>query len=168
MIEDILKATIAALNANTEALNANTAALQGTATIATEAPAPKKGKAAPVAAVLPDPEPETEEETPEEEPAPVTSPTKTPAKATKVEDTPHVPAKSAPAPGQPIAGEHVDADEIIAQIQATVKSKMLSGNPEAVKAAWGAVQKGYGIARVAELRNDPARLLEALEKAKAL
>lgn len=45
---------------------------------------------------------------------------------------------------------------------------MLAGDPEAVKAAWTAVQKGFGIARVAELRNDPAKLLDALAKAKAL
>lgn len=151
MIEDLLTKLI-------EALNANTAAHTGTAAPTV---APKKGK---LAVVAPEPEPETEEETPEE----VTTPTPTPTKTAKAKDTPNVPAKSAPAPGQPEAGEHVDVDETISAIQAAVKAKMLAGDPEAVKAAWTAVQKGFGIARVAELRNDPAKLLEALAKAKAL
>lgn len=151
MIEDLLTKLI-------EALNANTAAHTGTAAPTV---APKKGK---LAVVAPEPEPETEEETPEE----VTTPTPTPTKTAKAKDTPNVPAKSAPAPGQPEAGEHVDVDETIAAIQAAVKAKMLAGDPEAVKAAWTAVQKGFGIARVAELRNDPAKLLDALAKAKAL
>lgn len=154
MIEDLLKEHIAALNANTEALKADTAAR--TCGVPTEpAPATKRAKAAPVAVA-----PEAEEETP--------TPTPTPAKTAKPADTPHVPAAAAPAPGQPDAGEHVDPDEIISSIQATVKAKMLSGDPDAVKTAWTAVQKGFGIARVAELRNDPAKLLEALAKAKAL
>ena len=161
MIEALLTELIAALNANT-------AAHLGTSVATTPAPTPtpalKKGKAAPLAVVAPEPEETEEEETPEE----VTTPTPTPAKAAKAKDTPNVPAKSAPAPGQPEAGEHVDPDEVIAQIQAAVKAKMLSGDPETVKAAWTAVQRGFGIARVPELRNDPARLLEALAKAKAL
>lgn len=151
MIEALITELIAALNANT-------AAHTGTAAPTV---APKKGK---LAVVAPEPEPETEEETPEE----VTTPTPTPTKTAKAKDTPNVPAKSAPAPGQPEAGEHVDVDETIAAIQAAVKAKMLAGDPEAVKAAWTAVQKGFGIARVAELRNDPAKLLDALAKAKAL
>lgn len=153
MIEDLLTKLI-------EALNANTAAHTGTAAPTV---APKKGK---LAVVAPEPEPETEEETPEEVTTP--TPTPTPTKTAKAKDTPNVPAKSAPAPGQPEAGEHVDVDETIAAIQAAVKAKMLAGDPEAVKAAWTAVQKGFGIARVAELRNDPAKLLDALAKAKAL
>jgi hypothetical protein len=160
MIEALITELIAALNANT-------AAHTGTAA-PTPAPAPvaaKKSKAAPLAVVEPEPEPETEEE---EAPEEVTTPTPTPAKGGKAKDTPNVPAKAAPAPGQPEAGEHVDPDEVIAQIQTAVKAKMLSGDPEAVKAAWTAVQKGFGITRVAELRNDPAKLLEALAKAKAL
>jgi len=157
MIEQLIAEHTAALLANTAALRENTAALTGTAAPAATKPA--KGK--PLAVVeLPEPEEEPAEE--------VTTPTPTPTKGAKAKDTPNVPAKSAPAPGQPEAGEHVDVDETIAQIQATVKSKMLKDDPEAVKAAWGAVQKGYGIARVAELRNDPAKLLEALAKAKAL
>jgi hypothetical protein len=156
MIEALITELIAALNANT-------AAHTGTAA-PTPAPA-KKGKTAPLAVVEPEPEPETEEE---EAPEEVTTPTPTPAKGGKAKDTPNVPAKAAPAPGQPEAGEHVDPDEVIAQIQTAVKAKMLSGDPEAVKAAWTAVQKGFGITRVAELRNDPAKLLEALAKAKAL
>lgn len=151
MIEALITELIAALNANT-------AAHTGTAAPTV---APKKGK---LAVVAPEPEPETEEETPEE----VTTPTPTPTKTAKAKDTPNVPAKSAPAPGQPEAGEHVDVDETISAIQAAVKAKMLAGDPEAVKAAWTAVQKGFGIARVAELRNDPAKLLDALAKAKAL
>ena len=158
MIETLITELIAALNANTAAHlgAANTAAP------ATSAPATKKAKAAP-AVVAP------EEPAPEEAPT-VTAetPTPTPAKAAKAADTPHVPAAAAPAPGQPDAGEHVDPDEVISSIQATVKAKMLAGDPDTVKAAWTAVQKGFGIARVAELRNDPARLLEALAKAKAL
>ena len=153
MIEALLTELIAALNANT-------AAHLGTA-----APTPATAKKGKLAVVAPEPEPETEED---EAPEEVNTPTPTPAKGAKTKDTPNVPAKSAPAPGQPEAGEHVDPDEVIAQIQAAVKAKMLSGDPETVKAAWTAVQKGFGIARVAELRNDPARLLEALAKAKAL
>jgi hypothetical protein len=164
MIEDLLKEHIAALNANTEALNANTAAHLGTASAA-PAPAAKKAKAAPAVAA---PEEPTPPDTPAPEEPETPTPTPTPAKAAKAADTPHVPAAAAPAPGQPDAGEHVDPDEIISSIQATVKAKMLAGDPDAVKAAWTAVQKGFGIARVAELRNDPARLLEALAKAKAL
>lgn len=159
MIEDLLKEHIAALNANTEALKANTAARTcgvPAEPVAAPAPATKKAKAAPLAVVAP------------EEPTAEETPTPTPAKTAKPADTPHVPAAAAPAPGQPDAGEHVDPDEIISSIQATVKAKMLSGDPDTVKAAWTAVQKGFGIARVAELRNDPARLLEALAKAKAL
>ena len=155
MIETLITELIAALNANTAAHLGNSAP-------ATPAPATKKAKAAPTV-VAP------EEPAPEEAPT-VTAetPTPTPAKAAKAADTPHVPAAAAPAPGQPDAGEHVDPDEIISSIQSTVKSKMLAGDPDTVKAAWMKVQKDFGIARVAELRNDPARLLEALAKAKAL
>lgn len=160
MIETLITELIAALNANTEALKANTAVHADgapTEAPATLAPATKKAKAAPALAVVAPEEPAAEE-----------TPTPTPAKAAKAADTPHVPAAAAPAPGQPDAGEHVDPDEIISSIQATVKAKMLSGDPDTVKAAWTTVQKGFGITRVAELRNDPARLLEALAKAKAL
>ena len=160
MIEALITELIAALNANTAA-HAGTAA-----PTAVEAPvAAKKGKTAPLAVVAEEPEAGS---VPDPGLTDTEVPTPTPAKGAKAKDTPNVPAKSAPAPGQPEAGEHVDPDEVIAQIQAAVKAKMLSGDPEAVKAAWTAVQKGFGIARVAELRNDPAKLLEALAKAKAL
>jgi hypothetical protein len=45
---------------------------------------------------------------------------------------------------------------------------MVEGKPEEVKTAWTTVLKGYGIPRIAELRNDPVRLVEALGKAKEL
>jgi len=156
MIEQLIAEHTAALKENTAALRENTAALTGGNTAA-----PKKGKTAPLAVVA---DHEPEEGTPEE----VATPTPVATKGTKAADTPHVPAKSAPAPGQPDAGEHVDPDEVIASVQATVKAKMLQGDPEKVKTAWTAILKGYGIARVADLRNDPARLLDALAKAKAL
>jgi hypothetical protein len=81
--------------------------------------------------------------------------------------TPSIPAKVV-IPNQPEAADHVDVDEVIAEIQSVVKKAMVTGDPEAVKVAWTAVLKGYGIPRIAELRNDPARLVEALGKAKTL
>jgi len=145
MIEDLIKAHTAALIANTEALNANTAALQMNSCAAVTA-APKSEAATPV------------------------TPTPTKTKATKppVDDTPSVPAAAAPAPGQPVAAEHVDVDETIATIQTVVKKKMMEGVAADVKAAWTEVLKGYGVPRIAELRNDPAKLVEALGKANAL
>ena len=144
MIEDLIKAHITALTANTEAVNANTAALEGKACLTGSPKATTVAEAA--------------------------TPTPTKTKATKppVDDTPSVPAAAAPAPGQPVAAEHVDVDETIAQIQTVVKKKMMEGVAADVKAAWTEVLKGYGVPRIAELRNDPAKLVEALGKANAL
>lgn len=139
MIENTLNELIQALRENTAALQART----NTAAPNTVATAP------------------TDEVISED-----TKPTPVATKKGKA-DTPSVPAK-VKTPTQPEAVDHVDVDEVIAEIQGVVKAKMLKGDSEEVKAAWTAVLKGYGIPRIAELRNDPARLVEALGKAKAL
>jgi hypothetical protein len=156
MIEDIIAKHTEALNTNTEAIKAHTAALLGLPVKEESAKPAPKGKVKPA----PAPEPETEPE------ADMT-PTKVEVK-TKLDDTPNVPSKTAPAPGQPEAAEHVDVDETIAQVQSIVKRKLDEGDAAAVKVAWQGVLKKFGVPRVAELRNDPARLLQALAAAKAL
>ena len=147
-----------------------------------ETPAPKKTKAAkPLPAPEPEPEPESTPEEPEpestpeepestpEEPAAEDDEDLTPTKVSTspaVTDTPHVPAPTVP--GQPEAGEHVDVDEVIAKIQDTVKRKMMLGDPAEIKTRWEKIRKGYGVERMAELRNQPAKLIEALKRAEAL
>jgi hypothetical protein len=155
MIEDIIAKHTEALNANTEAIKAHTAALLGTPVKEESAKPAPKGKVKPT--VVPEPE----------EPEADMTPTKVEVKK-KLDDTPNVPSKTAPAPGQPDAAEHVDVDETIAQVQSIVKRKLDEGDAAAVKVAWQAVLKKFGVPRVAELRNDPARLLQALAAAKAL
>ena len=91
--------------------------------------------------------------------------------AAPVDDTPSVPA-AAVEPGAPAAGEHVDVDEVIAEIGEIVKQKILAaaetGEDDAVKTAWSKVREGFGIARVGELKSRPADLVKALAAAKAL
>jgi hypothetical protein len=71
-------------------------------------------------------------------------------------------------PGQPPAGEHVDVDETIAQITKIVKTKMMEGDSNAVKEKWSGIRAKFGIERVTELRDEPAKLLACLAQAKAL
>ena len=166
MIEETLKLLTEALNENTAAIKQHIAAL-GTA----EKPAPKKPAAKPPV-VLPDPEPEPEAPTAEEPAAEEVEETLVPTKVavkTKASDTPNVPAMRQPDAGQPEAGEHVDVDEVIAQINSTVKSKLLkAADPEPLKTKWATIRKAYGVDRIADLRGNPAALLKALAQAKAL
>lgn len=156
MIETLITELIAALKENTEAHKASQ---------------PKAAKPAKVAlAVVSEPEPEIES-APETESAPEPEPakpaTKVAAPKKKANDTPNVPAPAV-LPGQPEAGEHVDVDEVIASIQKIVKTKMMEGDVGNIKEKWTAVRSEYGIERVTELRDEPAKLLEVLAKAKAL
>ena len=96
-----------------------------------------------------------------------TTPTKVEV-AKVVDDTPNVPAAHVE-PGQPAAAEHVDVDEVLAQINKIVKGKLMSGDTAIMKNKWEQIRKGkYGVERMSDLRNDPAKLLAALEDAKAL
>ena len=164
-IDQRLEDLITAINENTAALRdvlASGTAPTNVVPIAAEKLAEKPAKpakaskptpaTAPVAEVAPDEEEET--------------PTPTPTPAAKATDTPHVPAPSAP--GQPAAGEYVDVDEVISKIQATVKAKLMKGDTEQLKKDWETIRKSYGVDRITELRNDPAKLLDALKKAEAL
>jgi hypothetical protein len=87
------------------------------------------------------------------------------------DDTPSVQPKVAE-PGAPAAGEHVDVDEVIAEIGEIVKQKIVAaaatGEDDAVKEAWGKVREGFKVARIGELKNRPADLVAALAAAKAL
>lgn len=162
MIEDIikentqvLKALLAALEANTEALNSGSAE-----------PAPKKQKtpkkaepAAPAAT-----EPAASETPTEEDPG---TPTKVEVAKTAPDDTPNVPAKTVD-PGQPEAGEHVDVDEVISEINTLVKTALMNAaDTDAKKKEWASIRQSYNVERVAELRGNPRALLEVLAKAKA-
>ena len=167
MIEETLKLLTEALNANTEAIK------QSMGGAPTTVAAPAKKAPAKKLEVIPDPEPEPEEVEEAEEPAAEEveenlTPTKVAVK-TKSNDTPNVPARTQPDAGQPEAGEHVDVDEVIAQINATVKGKLLkAADPEPLKVKWAGIRKAYGVDRIADLRGNPAALLKALAQAKAL
>lgn len=174
MIEQLIQELTEALNENTAAIKQHIAALGAApATVAAPAPAKKAPtkKLEVVADPEPEPEPEEAEETVEEEtpePEPDLTPTKVAVK-TKSNDTPNVPSKGHTPDGQPTAGEHVDVDEVIAQINATVKGKLLkAADPEPLKVKWAGIRKAYGVDRIADLRGNPAALLKALAQAKAL
>lgn len=99
------------------------------------------------------------------------TPKATPA-AAPVDDTPSVPAAAAE-PGAPAAAEHVDVDELIAEISEVVKQKIIAaaatGEDDAVKQSWAEIrEKTFGVNRIGELRNRPADLVKALAAAKAL
>jgi len=152
----------------TKAIRENTEAIKATMPTPVATPAPKKA-----AKVEPEPEqaePEqAEPEQPEpEQPADSGKPTKVAAPKRKpIDDTPSVPAVAV-LPGQPPAGEHVDVDETIAQITKIVKTKMMEGDSNAVKEKWSGIRAKFGIERVTELRDEPAKLLACLAQAKAL
>jgi hypothetical protein len=162
MIETLIQELTKAIRENTEALKAKETPVA--------APAPKKATK-----VEPEPtpavEPEQAEPTPAaepEQPADIGKPTKVSAPKRKpIDDTPSVPAVAV-LPGQPPAGEHVDVDETIAQITKIVKTKMMEGDSNAVKEKWSGIRAKFGIERVTELRDEPAKLLACLAQAKAL
>lgn len=87
------------------------------------------------------------------------------------DDTPSVPAKTAE-PGGPAAAEHVDEDEVIAEIMQVVKAKITEataiGEGDGVKEAWTAIRKKFGVERISELKGRPADLLAALKAAQGL
>lgn len=180
-IENQLTELTAAIKENTAVLRDVLAASSNAAPAPAPAPEPAKrtrAKAEPAPAPVeesPDLEASTasnegggSDESPEidppNEPEPETT-TRVPAKSTKG-DTPHVPAPTTP--GQPAAGEFVDVDEVIAEIQKTVTAKLMEGDTTALKEKWASIRKGYGVDRISELRGQPAKLVEALAKAKAL
>ncbi len=159
MIEDLLKELIATQKEQTAALKENTAALLGKSEPAAPAKKSKPTPAPAPIAALPDPEPEE-----------VTDLTPTKVAVTKsVDDTPNVPASAPPSPGQPVAAEHVDVDEVLAQINSIVKGKLVAGDTALKKAQWEKIRKDkYGVDRISELKSQPAKLLAALADAKAL
>ena len=164
MIETLLQELTQALKDNTAAINTMLAAGE----TKPEKPVAKKAKAAkpePTPEPTPEPEPEPEPEQPE-----VINTTPTKVAVTKaVDDTPSVPAKTPPEQGQPIAAEHVDVDEVLAQINTIVKGKLMSGDTAAMRNKWEQIRKGkYGVDRMSDLKNDPAKLIAALADAKAL
>lgn len=177
MIEETLKQLTEALIENTAAIKQHIAVLGATPTPAPAAepakPAAKKS-AAKKPEVMPDPEPEeieepASEETTEPEPEPeVITPTKV-AAPKRQDDTPNVPSTGRNPDGSALAAEHVDVDEVIAEINATVKGKLMkAADPEVLKDKWSSIRKGYGVDRIADLKGNPAQLLAALKQAKAL
>jgi hypothetical protein len=148
------------LAANTAALKENTAAL-----LAFVIASGTAARACGLTTV--EPEPQTGAE-PQTEIALPTKIEKKPAKKTAVADTPSVPSRDNE-PGGPVAGEHVDVDEVLAEITATVRKKITeSADPDAVKNAWSAVREKLGAERISDLKSEPAKLLQALAAAKKL
>jgi hypothetical protein len=148
------------LAANTAALKENTAAL-----LAFVIASGTAARACGLTTV--EPEPQTGAE-PQTEIALPTKIEKKPAKKTAVADTPSVPSRDNE-PGGPVAGEHVDVDEVLAEITATVRKKITeSADPDAVKNAWSAVREKLGAERISDLKSKPAKLLQALAAAKKL
>lgn len=151
------------LTALTDAIKENTAVLKqvlaaGNATTGTPAPVEtpvpvKKTKATPAPVPTPEPEPEI-----------AVVPTKVAPAAAAPADTPHVAARQEP--GHPDAGEHIDVDEVLAQINEIVKSK-IAGN-DAKKQEWVNVRTAMGVERISDLKPFPDRLMQALAAAKKL
>jgi hypothetical protein len=168
MIEETLKQL-------TEALIENTAAIKQSQsqTVVVEAAKPTAKKTpAKKPEVLPDPEPETEETQEDGTIDPAEDFTVTPTKVSspaRQDDTPNVPSTGRNPDGSALAAEHVDVDEVIAEINATVKGKLMkAADPEVLKDKWSSIRKGYGVDRIADLKGNPAQLLAALKQAKAL
>lgn len=145
MIEKLIQENTEAIKALTAAFLAQTS--KPTLTVVTDEQEPE----------APAPEPTTD----------LGTPTKVAAPKRKAATTPSVPAVQQDS-NLPPADEHVDVDETIAQINALVKSKMMSGNTADVKAQWASIRGAYGVERVSDLRDEPAKLLQLLAKAKAL
>ena len=153
MIEDIIKANTAALEANTAALNAVLAA-SGNRVIETT-----QFKA--------DGPPET---TTVEVPF-----KKSPGRPKKAEPEPE-PAPAAEAPAEEPAAEApaeepaADDDDLIRQIQETVKAAMTrpGADPKAVQTAWVAIRSSFGVDKVPDLKGNTETLVAALAKAKEL
>lgn len=154
-LTEALIETTAALIAHMEAFKS---APEQAAKPAAKAAAPKKAKLEVV-----------EPEAAEDETAATPTPTAKGEPKIAVDDTPHVPATAPAQAGQPDAGEYVDVDEVIAQINSAVKGKLLkASDPEAVKDKWATIRKGYGVERIADLKSQPAKLLLALKQAESL
>ncbi len=158
MIEDKIDALTEAIKENTEELrkfNAGQASAPKTKTAKSKTAKTKQAKPAPAA----DPEPAAE-------PEPEVTPTPTPVAAPAADDTPNVPGVQEP--GQPEAGEHIDVDEVVGEINGLVKAALVSADDVgAKKKEWAAIRSAYGVERVAELKSNPAALMEVLAKAKA-
>ena len=144
MIEDIIKANTAALEANTAALNAVLAA-SGNRVIETT-----QFKA--------DGPPET---TTVEVPF-----KKSPGRPKKAEPEP----EPAPADPEPAEEPAADDDDLIRQIQETVKAAMTrpGADPKAVQTAWVAIRSSFGVDKVPDLKGNTETLVAALAKAKEL
>jgi hypothetical protein len=153
-LETEIAALTAALKENTAALNATLVAAGKT----TAAPAPAAATQ----------EIEIPEKIEKKGPG---RPKATPAAAPAADDTPSVPSNDNDS-GGPTAAEHVDVDETIAEIGEIVKKKIQAaaalGEDAEVKDAWTKVREGFGVARIGDLRSDPAKLLAALDAAKKL
>jgi hypothetical protein len=150
------------LAANTAALKENTAAF-----LAFVAASGTPAKVSKAALTVVEPEPPSDPE-PQTEIALPTKIEKKPAKKTAVADTPSIPSRDNE-PGGPVAGEHVDVDEVLAEITAIVRQKITeSADPEKVKTAWTGVREKLGVERISDLKSEPAKLLQALAAAKKL
>jgi hypothetical protein len=149
------------LAANTAALKENTAAL-----LAFVIASGTAARACGLTTV--EPEPQTEAEPQTEIALPTKIEKKAPTKKTAVADTPSIPSRDNE-PGGPVAGEHVDVDEVLAEITAIVRQKITeSADPEKVKTAWTGVREKLGVERISDLKSEPAKLLQALAAAKKL
>lgn len=151
------------LAANTAAIKENTAALLA---VLAASPAGVPANVTPIKTAAPADEIEVPEKI-ERKAAPAAKK----AKEAPADDTPSVPSKTAE-PGGPAAAEHVDVDEMIAEIGQIVKDKITAaaatGEDDAVKDAWLKVREKFGVARIGELKSRPADLVKALAAAKAL
>jgi len=188
MIEDLITQL---LQSNTELIESNatlTAALEeNTAALRVGQPTvkpllkdkPKASRKTTVVETEPTEPPATETtKSPATEPEPTdipetTIPTKVSVQpvtpTTPSNDTPNVPSRIPVEDGQPLAAEHVDVDEVISNINSIVKAKLIaSEDVDAMKRKWEVIRKGYGVDRISDLKGNPAALLDALNKAKAL
>ena len=151
------------LAANTAALKENTAAL-----LAFVIASGTAARACGLTTVEPEPQTEAEPEPQTEIALPAKIEKKTTPKKAAVADTPSVPSRDNE-PGGPVAGDHVDVDEVLAEITAIVRQKITeSADPEKVKTAWTGVREKLGVERISDLKSEPAKLLQALAAAKKL
>jgi hypothetical protein len=149
------------LAANTAALKENTAAL-----LAFVIASGTAARACGLTTV--EPQTEAEPEPQKEIALPAKIEKKTTPKKAAVADTPSVPSRDNE-PGGPVAGDHVDVDEVLAEITAIVRQKITeSADPEKVKTAWTGVREKLGVERISDLKSEPAKLLQALAAAKKL
>ena len=153
------------LAANTAALKENTAALLA---FVAASGTPVKSAKATLTVVEPEPQTEPAPEPQTEIALPAKIEKKTTPKKVAVADTPSVPSRDNE-PGGPVAGDHVDVDEVLAEITAIVRQKITeSADPDKVKTAWTGVREKLGVERISDLKSEPAKLLQALAAAKKL